>query len=152
MLESFFQWFTGGPEHPYHKLYHCMAHDTFWVAITVALDLTIAVGYAIIAYHWWKNQRIAANTPGRTALCNIRNIFIFCGFCGYIFIPIKMFWPAWRLYDIALAFLAYYTWRYVWNARELKVIYNELGQSRKLKDELEKSQTESKQKSFSSTR
>ncbi len=143
----FFQWFAGGT-HPYHTLYHCMGNDTLWVTLTVVFDLTVAAGYTVIAYHWWQNQRNSPNTPAKAALRNMRNIFIFCAFCGYVFIPVKMFWPAWRLYDMFMAFLVYYTWRYALGAMNLKVIYNELGQSQKLKEDLEKSQEESRQKSF----
>lgn len=146
MWKAFFEWFAGGVEHPYHTLLHCMHHDIPWIAITVSLDLSVAIGYVIIAWHWRQNQKLTANTPARSALADIRNIFIFCGCCGYLFIPIKMFWPAWRLYDIVMAVLAYYTWRYVAKVRDLRVVYNELGQSQRLKDELVKSKNESLQK------
>lgn len=147
-LKAFFQWFAGGSDHHYHRLFNCMGHDTFWAVTTVVLDLTVAAGYAVIAYHWWDNQRRSPNTPAKAALRNMRNIFILCAACGYIFIPLKMVWPAWRLYDIVIVFLVYYTWRYAWGAKGLKVIYNELGHSHLLKTELEKSQWESRQKSF----
>lgn len=144
----FFQWFAGGSDHPYHTLFHCMMGDRFWAFLTVGLDVTIAAGYAMIAWHWWKNQRISPNTPAKKALRNIRDIFIFCAVCGYVFIPVKMVWPAWRLYDMFLAVLAYSTWRYVLRTGDFKVIYNELGQSHRLKEELERSRRESRQKTF----
>jgi hypothetical protein len=115
---SFFDWFTGGAQHPYHALYHCMAKDTLWVALTVALDLTVAAGYGVIAYHWWNNARTLPPSPARRALNTMRNIFVFCCICGYVFIPVKMIWPAWRLYDMFLVVLAFYTWRYAWGARK----------------------------------
>ena len=59
-----------------------------------------------------------------------------------------MIWPAWRLYDLFMAALVYFTWRYAWNAKYLKVVYQELGRSKRLADELEKSQEESRRKSF----
>lgn len=144
---SFVNWFAGGNQQ-YMTLYHCMNHDVLWVAITVILDLTVAAGYGVIAMHWWKNQKRVPPTPARAALGNIRNIFIFCGICGYIFIPIKMFWPAWRLYDIFMAVLVYFTWRYAAQAKDLKVVYNELGRSSELSKELEKSRDESRRKSY----
>src|SRR6476619_2015616 len=124
LLHQLSDWFTGGSYH-YHTLFYCMQHDTFWVAITVTLDIAVATGYVIIAMHWWKNQKRVPPTPARNALGNIRNIFIFCGICGYAFIPIKMFWPAWRLYDIFMMVLVYFTWRYAVQAKDLKVVYNE---------------------------
>ena len=49
-------------------LLHCMNHDTFWITITVALDLAVALGYALITIHWWKNQRSVPRSPARAAL------------------------------------------------------------------------------------
>jgi signal transduction histidine kinase len=142
------RWFSGGNDHPYCLLYHCMAEDRFWIAVTVALDLSVALGYLLIALHWWKNGRHLPAMPAKRALANMRNIFVFCGICGYLFIPLKMFWPAWRLYDIVLVVLAYFTWRYALGARDLKVIYKEIGRKEKLTDELEKAREESKRKGY----
>jgi signal transduction histidine kinase len=139
-------WFTGG-DNQYMRLYSCMRQDTFWVALTITLDFSIAIGYAIIAWHWWRNQRNLPDIPAKRVLATIRNIFIFCGLCGYLFIPIKMVWPAWRLYDVALLFLSYSTWRYVLFATTLKVVYTELGRTSALAAELERSQAESHRKS-----
>ena len=148
-LALFLRWFTGG-EHQYMRLYGCMQHDTFWVTVTITLDLMIAAGYVIIAGHWWKNQRNLPDIPAKRALSDMRNIFIFCGLCGYIFIPVKMFWPAWRLYDMSLAVLVYFTWRYALTASNLKVVYSELGRSSQLAADLERSKEEAKRKaSFS---
>lgn len=141
------RWFSGGDDHPYHLLYQSMAEDRFWVTVTVALDLAVASGYVLIALHWWKNGRFLPPTPAKRALGNMRNIFVFSGICCYLLIPVKMFWPAWRLYDIVLAVLVYFTWRYVLRARDLKVIYSEIGRKQKLADELEKAREESKRKS-----
>src|ERR1700722_2788302 len=118
-------WFAGDGR--YMKLTHCMDHDVFWISTTVALDLLNAAGYSIIAWHWWQNARSLPKVPAKSALANIRNIFVFCGICGYLFIPVKMFWPAWRLYDIFLAVLVFFTWRYAFKARELKVVYSAIG-------------------------
>jgi signal transduction histidine kinase len=146
MTGTFLDWFAG--DGSYSTLYHCMGGDTFWIVATVALDLAVAAGYLLIARHWWVNERTLPHIPARRALGNMRNIFLFCGICGYIFIPIKMFWPAWRLYDLFMLFLVYFTWRYAWGAKDLKVIYAELGRSNRLERELEKSKEESRRKSF----
>ena len=58
-----------------------------------------AAGYALIALHWGRNERLLPPIPAKRALGNMRNIFVFCGICGYAFIPIKMIWPAWRFQD-----------------------------------------------------
>jgi signal transduction histidine kinase len=145
-FSSFFQWFAGG-DRPYMRLVDCMSGDTFWIALTVGLDIAVAMGYGLIAMHWWQNCKTMPATPARGALNNMRNIFVFCGICGYAFIPIKMLWPAWRLYDLFMLVLVYFTWQYAWSARDLKVIYSELGRSSKLAEDLEKSREESRQKS-----
>jgi len=129
------------------NLYDCMGRDTFWVALTVLLDVTIAAGYVLIALHWSRNARLLPDVPAKRALSHMRNIFVFCGICGYIFIPIKMIWPAWRLYDFFMIGLAWYTWRYAWGARELKVVYSELGRVSQLTESLAKSEEESRRKS-----
>ncbi len=144
LQHPFFQWFTGGSSQ-YMSLRHCMSGDYLWIAITVALDFAVAAGYVLIALHWWRNERHLPPSPARTALARIRNIFVFCGICGYAFIPIKMVWPAWRLYDIVMLVLAYYTWRYALGARDLKVVYGELGRSRKLAEDLHRSRRDLEQ-------
>lgn len=145
-LSALSDWATGYGR--YHKLYNCMGQDVLWVTITATLDLAVAAGYALIAIHWWKNQRTLPASPARSALGTMRSIFAFCGICGYVFIPIKMFWPAWRLYDLVLAFLVFYTWRYAIGAMDLKVIYSAIGRSNQLAEDLAKSQEESKRRSF----
>jgi signal transduction histidine kinase len=138
-------WFAGG-ERQYMRLDHCMNHDHLWITVTVLLDLAVAAGYVLIAIHWWRNQRRLPHSAAASALGNMRNIFLFCGICGYLFIPIKMIWPAWRLYDIFLFVLAYFTWKYAWSARDLKVVYSELGRTRHLVEELERSQEDARRK------
>src|SRR3954468_729353 len=138
---TFGDWFTGDGR--YSTLYHCMGGDTFWIVATVVLDVAVAAGYLLIARHWWVNERtLPRHLPARRALGNMRNIFVFCGICGYAFIPIKMVWPAWRLYDLFMVMLVYFTWKYAWKAKDLKVIYGELGRSNRLEKELEKTKEE----------
>jgi PAS domain S-box-containing protein len=134
-LSNLLQWFSGGPN-GYHDLVHCMAHDYFWIGLTVTLDIAIAAGYLVIAAHWRKNEKGLSESPSKTALGRLKKIFLFCGLCGYLFIPIKMFWPAWRLYDMFMLALAYLTWRYALGAADLKVIYSELGRSDRLAKDL----------------
>src|SRR5262245_1122478 len=147
LLSGLFDWFAGNGA--YMTLTHCMGHDYLWIWATVLLDLAVATGYGLIAYHWWVNQKhLPDGAPAKRALGNMRNIFLFCGICGYLFIPIKMVWPAWRLYDLFMAALVYFTWKYAWNARDLKVVYRELGRSSKLEADLAATREESQRKSF----
>ncbi len=137
-LSEFVQWFAGGAK-SYHDLSHCMRNDYFWIGVTIALDLAVAGGYVVIAAHWRRSGQGLIKSPARKALSELKNIFILCGVCGYVFIPIKMFWPAWRLYDIVLAVLVYFTWRYALRARSLKVIYENLDRADQLAHDLEAS-------------
>jgi signal transduction histidine kinase len=145
-MQSISQWLAG--DGLYMNLIHCMGHDTFWIVTTVVLDLAVAAGYVVIAMHWWKNQRLLPDVPAKRALAHMRNIFLFCGICGYLFIPIKMVWPAWRLYDMFMVALVWFTWRYAWNARELRVVYRELGRSQELEKDLAQSRDESLRRSW----
>lgn len=145
-LTSITDWLAGNGR--YMNLIHCMDHDMLWIITTVVLDLAVAAGYVVIAMHWWKNQRLLPDIPAKRALAQMRNIFIFCGLCGYIFIPIKMFWPAWRLYDMFMLALVWFTWRYAWNAGQLRVVYRELGRSNQLEKDLEQSREESQRRSW----
>jgi signal transduction histidine kinase len=142
---TFVDWFTGNGS--YHTLFHCLGGDWPWIATTVVLDLAVACGYLLIAKHWWANERTLPNIPARKALANMRNIFLFCGICGYAFIPVKMVWPAWRLYDLVMLLLVYFTWKYAWGAKDLKVIYAEIGRGRQLQEELAQSKAETRRQS-----
>lgn len=124
-----------------------MHHDLLWVVITVFLDLAVAAGYIVIAAHWMRNERFLPPSPAKRAMGAMKNIFILCGLCGYVFIPVKLFWPAWRLYDFFLLLLAIQTWKYAWGAKDLKVVYNELGRTSKLAAELEASRAEVQRRS-----
>jgi PAS domain S-box-containing protein len=134
-LSNLINWFAGGAN-GYHNLAHCMRYDSFWIGLTVALDLAVAGGYVVIAARWRRNEKGLASGPSKTALGRLKKIFIFCGLCGYLFIPIKMFWPAWRLYDIFMIGLAYLTWRYALGSDELKTIYKDLAQAGRMAQDL----------------
>jgi len=69
-------WFAGNGR--YMTLVHCMGHDYPWVLLTVILDLIVASGYVVIALHWRRNEAMLSQSPARDALCNIKNIFVFC--------------------------------------------------------------------------
>jgi signal transduction histidine kinase len=146
-LQTLIDWFAGGDDR-YCTLLTCMHRDPVWIPITIALDLAITVGYGIIAVHWWRNERQLPASPARSALANMRNIFVFCSVCGYLFVPVKLVWPAWRLYDIFMVVLVFYTWRYAFSAQGLKVVYSSLGRSTKLAADLAESREESNRKSF----
>jgi signal transduction histidine kinase len=146
-IHQIIHWLSGGSGQ-YCSLVNCMSGDTLWITLTVTLDVLVFMGYLLIAYHWNKNERSLPPSPARTALRMMRNIFVFCGICGYLFIPVKLVWPAWRLYDMFMIVLVVYTWRYAINAKNLRVIYTAIGRSNQLAEDLAKSREESKRKTF----
>ena len=145
-VRELINWFSGGSD-GYVSLVHSMNHDWLWIGTTVVLDLAVAVGYVIIALHWRRTEESLPESPAKSALGNMKNIFVLCGLCGYLFIPIKMFWPAWRLYDAFLLVIAYKTWRYAISSRQLAIVYNEIGRTERLASELEEARQESRRKS-----
>jgi len=145
-VRELIEWFSGGPN-GYMSLVDCMNHDWLWIWTTVILNLAVASGYVIIALHWRRNERHLAESPAKSALSRMKTIFILCGLCGYLFIPIKTFWPAWRLYDGFLLILVFMTWRYALGTRQLAVVYNEIGRTKQLSSELEEARQEGRRKS-----
>src|SRR5688572_18745356 len=130
-------WFAGNGR--YMDLTRAMGNDHPWIAVTVALDAAVAGACILIALHWWRAARSLPPTPARRTLANLRSLFLFCGLCGFAFIPLKMVWPAWRLYDLVLLALACYAWRCALHAGELKAVYAELDRAKQLSRELEAS-------------
>jgi signal transduction histidine kinase len=146
-IRHILDWFAGG-DMPYRTLFHCMRGDTFWIVVTVGLDLAVTTGYLAIALHWWNNERNVPESPAKTALGMMKKIFLFCGIVGYLFIPVKMFWPAWRLYDMFMLVLAFYTWRYALSSRHLSVVYKALEQTEQLAGELRESRADAERKGY----
>jgi signal transduction histidine kinase len=124
-LFDILRWFTGG-ERQYMPSTHCLRGDVLWVGITIFLSLLNLMGYAIIAHHWHRCSRMAAESDAKHSLRKLKNIFIFCGLCGYLFIVVKMWWPAWRLFDIMMVVLNGWTWGYALKASNFKVIFERL--------------------------
>jgi signal transduction histidine kinase len=145
-VQAILSWFAGDGR--YMNLVHCMDGDAPWIALTVVLDMAVAAGYFVIVRHWAQNERMLAESPAKSALRSIKAVCIFCGICGYVFIPIEMVWPAWRLYDIALGALVYFTWRYALGAEQLRVVYTQLDQTEQLRGELERSRVEARRKNL----
>ncbi len=106
-----YDWFTNYGA--YKTLHCCMAGDGFWVNALLLLSGAVLLGYLVIAYYWYMNQKQAADTSGKRMLNLLIQIFVFCAFCGYGFTLVNNWWPARRLQVFALVFLNIATWRYV---------------------------------------
>lgn len=133
-------WLGGDGE--YMNSVHCMGHDWLWIWITIFLCAGITLGYFFIAAHWSRNERHLTNSPAKKALNHLKWIFVYCGFCGYGFTIVKMWWPAWRLMDITMMFLFFYTWKYVFLSQDLRVVYEQLKENVNIREALNKTYSE----------
>ena len=145
-IANFLDWFTGGTAHPYHTLYHCMSRDTLWVAATVSLDLIVGLGYGLIALHWWRNARNLPDIPARKTALEHAQYFHFLLHLWIHFHPDQDVLARVAAVRLFLLVLVYFTWRYAWGAKDLKVVYKELGKSVRLSAELAESREQSRRK------
>lgn len=134
-MTNLLRWFTGG-SNQYMPSAHCMGYDWFWIILTITLCLANTAAYLIIARHWHKNEKTLSGGPAKESLRKMKLIFIWCGLCGYIFMSLKMFWPAWRLFDIAMIVLNYYSWKYAFASGNFRVLYNSLQDNQAIADAL----------------
>src|SRR5688500_10407367 len=105
-MQKLLDWFiTSEHGHRYMPGWECMHGDVLWGWITVALCMTIIIGYTVIAMHWKSNLVAMKDGIAKTALGRMVGIFVFCSICGYFFLIMKMWWPAWKLHAIFLAIL-----------------------------------------------
>jgi signal transduction histidine kinase len=129
------KWLSGGPNQ-YMTSIHCMNHDWFWINILNFLCASIVIGYGVIAYSWHRSERTAKDVASKTELSTLRWIFFWCAICGYGFVIIRFWWPAWRLTAIAMGFLSFFTWRYIFFTHGLRAVYERLNAVDELQDEV----------------
>lgn len=108
-----YNWFTGGEKYHYHTLLQCLDNDILTACIIVMLDFGVAIGYLIITIRWMRIRNCVPESPIKTSLNYLIMVFFFCSICGYLWAPIKMFFPVWRLIAIFLVILNIYTWKFV---------------------------------------
>ena len=77
-----------------------MNGDSFWVGITILLDLVIFSQYILIAYVGYKHLKKFKRTLVLKVFAAFVGIFIFCGICGYLAEVIRLYWPAYRLFAL----------------------------------------------------
>lgn len=142
-METFFQWFTGGSDYSYHTLSHCLDGDYLTIALAILLCCGVFVGYLVIAWRWSQAAKAAPDSNIKSALTELKWIFIFCGLCGYSWVVLEAVWPAWRLYIFFLFALNVYTWKYVFRIKHIEELYsylkekdNLVGQVRRQKEEI----------------
>lgn len=141
-MKEFFGWFTGGEIYSYHNLFHCMDNDIVTITIVVLLCVGVFTGYMFIAYRWFDAACDVPDSEAKSALNDLKWIFIFCGICGYLWVILETVWPAWRFYMFFLMALNFVTWRYVIRVDSLDRIYRYLKDRDDLVREIEMKQLE----------
>src|SRR5688500_15438082 len=124
-LNEILHWFSGGHFH-YMKGWECIGWDLTQGWIGIILRTLVIVGYLIIGAHWYKGLRAMKDGIGKSSLFAMVNIFVFCAICGYLFPIINMWYPAWRIENLFLSVLVFFTWKYAFNTPKLKVDYEEI--------------------------
>ena len=117
-------WFSGGGTQ-YMTLGECLRDDMFWLMSIVVVNLIVSTGHLLIAGHCELNRRALGDSPAASAMGSKRNIFVCTALC-YFSMPIGIFWPAWRLWVLLTAVLAYFTIRYAVKAPALTYVYSEV--------------------------
>lgn len=141
-MEQFSDWFTGGELYNYHNLIHCMDHDYVTITLVVILCVGVFTGYMVIAYRWFEAASEVPESQAKSALNDLKWIFLLCGVCGYLWVILETVWPAWRFYMFFLAALNLFTWRYVIRVDSLDRIYRYLKDRDDLVKEIEMKQQE----------
>jgi len=141
-MAEFFKWFTGGAYYHYHTLVHCMDYDYVTLTIVLILCAGVFTGYLAIAWQWSRSAKKAPDSSAKRALQDLKWIFIICAVCGYLWVFLELFWPAWRFYMIFLALLNLFTWRYVLRNNMMNKVYDCLKDRSDLISEIEEQRKE----------
>lgn len=115
-------WFTNGPNGPYHTLVHCMGEDWFWITVVlVASFFTLAAYMVIAADAFEESKKHSRQTAVGLAFKNLCYLFVLCGTVGYGFNLVRTVWPAYKLMAIGNVLLAAVAWRFVIHARRSRL-------------------------------
>lgn len=97
---------------PNCTLLECMHGDVLSAGTACLLCVFVLSAYWVIAWRW-SHLADGSETHGQVdSLRTLRWIFIWCGVCGYGFVPMKMFFPAWKLWMPAMVMLGVISWRF----------------------------------------
>ena len=119
------------------NLLECTGNVYLSVFVAI-LCIFIVAGYLIIAHSWYKSEMKCTSSKAIQALRDLRIVFIFCALCGYAFFIIKLFYPLWTVYIASLILLVYYTWKYVFQLKDLDIVYKDISELDKIKIEYSK--------------
>jgi signal transduction histidine kinase/CheY-like chemotaxis protein len=108
---------------------HCLLNaegkpDWPWIGILIALNVTEMVGYLKI-FRFWRHCYLAEAPEDRnTKLMDLAGIFLLCGFCGYGFFIVTVFWPGYRLLAAFMVALSIFTWRFAADLSEFRLSFS----------------------------
>ncbi len=112
--------------------------DLRWAWVTLALSAAVVVGYALIAFNWYFQKKVAECAEAKSALRRLRIIVLCSCVFSYLVIVTDVSWFVWRLYDVALFFLAFYTWSSLMKMRGLSLVDQRLAQAQELEHSAQK--------------
>src|SRR5712671_3168457 len=101
--------------------------DLFWAWVTLTLSSSVVIGYAVIAFNWYFQIKVAS-PQAKAALTRLGMISAACALCGVAFYTSDVAWGYLRLCDIVIAALGVYTWSFVLRMRGLSLVDQRLAQ------------------------
>src|SRR6478735_2224570 len=113
-------------------------NDLRWTWVTLALSIAIVLGYALIAFNWYFQKKVAERAELKSASRRLRIIVLCSCVLSYLVIVTDVSWFVWRLYDVALFFLAFYTWSSLMKMRGLSLVDQRLAQAQELEQSAQK--------------
>ena len=122
------------------------ANNIYTTVIISILCVLVITGYLIIARSWYLSEQKSKHdndTKAVSALRNLRIAFVWCAICGYGFFIIRTFVAAWSPYIVSLIILLYYTYRYVYQLKDLDIVYKDLDALETIKSQLQIDKNES---------
>ena len=141
-----FDWLAGGGD-GYTPLVHSLRGDAICAAMLTVLTVSLIGAYVQVGMIWRRHERDLGSPLRRQALGRLRRALVLGGVGGYVFLPIAMIWPGWRLYVLLLLLLAWLMWRQAWSQRDVKLLCRQFARSRRTEGERQR-QDEARRQSF----
>jgi PAS domain S-box-containing protein len=102
--------------------------DVYWGVATLALSISVVLGYCVIAFKWFFQFKLSERAAARAALARLRMIVACCALLGVIFVALNLtrFVWMWGVYDLMLLLLLCYTWVFGVRMRGVRLIDDRL--------------------------
>ena len=138
-FESRWDFFTNFGQ--YFSRIHCMSTadgkpDWPWIVASNILTAGVVIAYLRIFLFWRKAYVEVAAVDRNKKLMDLAYVFLWCALCGYVMSMVMFAWPAYRLLAILLVVLNFFSWRFAWNLRDLRVSFSAKALQRRLSDTL----------------